>query len=93
MSASRLFFAEKILDKISRLVLYREFAQARRDAHAKEKLSMLTSWIYKEHSTKWQPRGAMRGVVCALGLSLSAVNNFGGRLGQETSIDSRHIRQ
>lgn len=54
---------------------------------------MLTSQTYKEHSTKWQqPGGAMRGVVCALGLSLSTVNNFGGKLGQETSIDSRHIR-
>jgi hypothetical protein len=56
---------------------------------------MMTSRTYKEHSTKWQPRAGMYPVVCALGLglSLSAINVFGDRLGQETSIDSRRIRQ
>ena len=53
---------------------------------------MLMSWTYKEHSTKSRPVTGMRGVVCALGLSLSAAINFGGRPGQETSIDSRRIR-
>ncbi len=58
---------------------------------------MLTSKTYKEQSMKWQPCSAIYTVVCSLGLSLvsvsSATNIFGGRLGHETSIDSRHIRQ
>ncbi len=53
---------------------------------------MLTSWTDKEHSPKSRPYTGMRGLACALGLSLPAANNFGGRLGQETSIDSRRIR-
>jgi hypothetical protein len=58
---------------------------------------MMTSRTYKEHSTKWQPCAAMYAVVCSLGLSLASVslgtNIFAGRLGQETSLDSRHIKQ
>jgi hypothetical protein len=50
---------------------------------------MLMMTTYKEHSMKWLPRAAMCVVVCSLGLNLSAINMFGGRLGQETSIDSR----
>jgi len=53
---------------------------------------MLMSRTYKEHSMKWQPCAAMYAVVCSLGLTLSANNIFGRRLGQETSIDSRNIR-
>jgi hypothetical protein len=57
---------------------------------------MMTTRTYKQQSTKWQPCAAMHAVVCSLGLSLASVslrtNIFGGRLGQETSIDSRHIR-
>ena len=53
---------------------------------------MLMSQTYKEHSTKWQPCAAMYAVVCVLGLSLSPVNFINGRLGQETSIDSRNIK-
>lgn len=53
---------------------------------------MLKSRTYKEHTMKWQPCAAMYAVVCSLGLSLSATNIFGGRLGQETSIDSRNIK-
>ncbi len=57
---------------------------------------MLTSRTYKEPIDKWQPSAAMYAVVCSLGLSLASVssgtNIFGGRLGQDTSIDSRHIR-
>ena len=57
---------------------------------------MMTSRTYQKHTTKWQPCAAMNAVVCSLGLSSASVslrtNIFGGRLGQETSIDSRHIR-
>ena len=62
-----------------------------------EKLSMTTSWTYQEHTVKRQPSTGMPGVCLAGGLSLasvkSVVNTFGGRLGQEASIDSRYIRQ
>jgi len=54
---------------------------------------MLMSRKHNEHPTKWQPRAAMYMVVCSIGLSLSATNNFGGRLEGRTSIDSRQIRQ
>ena len=54
---------------------------------------MMTSRTYKEQPTKWQRCAAMYEIVCSLGLTSSALNMFGGRLGQETSIDSRHIRQ
>jgi len=57
---------------------------------------MMTSRTNQKHSTKWQPCAAMYTVVCALSLSSASVslrtNIFGGRLGQETSIDSRHIK-
>jgi len=53
---------------------------------------MLKSRTYKEHTMKWQPCAAMHPVVCSLGMGSSAVNIFGGRLGQETSIDSRNIK-
>ncbi len=54
---------------------------------------MMTNWTFNEQTAKRQPCAVMYPVVCALGLSLSATNIFGSRLGQETSIDSRHIRQ
>ena len=50
---------------------------------------MLMSRKHREHPTKWQPCGAMYGGVCASGMRLLATNNFGGRLGRRTSIDSR----
>lgn len=57
---------------------------------------MLTSRTDKERVSKWQPGAAMYQPVCASGLSLASVslgtNIFGGRLGQEMSIDSRHTR-
>lgn len=54
---------------------------------------MMTSKTQKQYTAKWQPYAGMRGVVC-LSLSLSPVNIFSGRLGQQAtqSIDSRHIR-
>ncbi len=54
---------------------------------------MLTSWTCKEYTAKRQPRAGMTGVCLQAGFGLSSVNIFGGRLGPETSIDSRHIRQ
>jgi hypothetical protein len=58
---------------------------------------MMMSRTNQKHSTKWQPCAAMYTVVCSLGLSSASVslrtNIFGGSLGQEASIDSRHIRQ
>jgi len=59
---------------------------------ARKKLSMMTSRTYQKHSMKWQPVAVMHAVVCSLGLTLSATNIFGGRLGQEASIDSRNIK-
>jgi len=53
---------------------------------------MLMSWTYKETTAKRQPYAGMRGVCLRVDLSLSSVNIFSGRLGQATSIDSRHIR-
>ena len=52
---------------------------------------MTTNRTYKEHEMKWQPC-AMYRVVCSSGLTLSAIKTFGGRLGQEQSIDSRNLR-
>jgi hypothetical protein len=82
----------KVLDRISGPDLYKTTCAIAADVQDEVKLSMLTNWTYKEHATKSRPYNGMRGVVCALGLSLSAANNFGGRLRQETSIDSRRIR-
>jgi hypothetical protein len=58
----------------------------------RKKISMLRSRTHKEHSMKWQPCAAMNRCVVSLGLTLSATNIFGGRLGQETSIDSRQYK-
>jgi hypothetical protein len=62
------------------------------ESRVEENNSMLTSRTYKEHSPKWQPCAAMYTVVCSLGLTLSATNIFGGRLGQEPSINSRQTK-
>jgi hypothetical protein len=53
---------------------------------------MMLTRTNKEHTTKWQPSAAMRGVCLKVGLGLSATNIFSGRLGQATSIDSRYLR-
>jgi len=57
---------------------------------------MLTSRTDKERVSKWQLGAAMYQAVYASALSLASVslgtNIFGGRLGQEMPIDSRHIR-
>ena len=58
---------------------------------------MMTSRTYQKPVYKWQPCAAMYTVVCSFGLSSASVslrtNIFGGRLGQETSIEDRQIRQ
>ena len=77
-------------------VLYKAGCAFALVVHCEEKFLMMMTRTYKEQSTKWQPCAAMYTVVCSLSLSSASVslrtNIFGGRLGQETSIDSRHIR-
>src|SRR5438132_14159669 len=88
---------EKLLDTIVIDTLYKRVRAMIASRTVRKKLSMMTSRRNKQHSTKWQPCAAMYVVVCALGLSSASVslrtNIFGGRLGQEASIDSRRIRQ
>jgi hypothetical protein len=59
----------------------------------KEKTSMMTSRKQYEHTMSWQPSAAMDAVVCSLGLTSSAIDYFGGKLGQETVINRRQIKQ
>src|SRR5436190_22221409 len=90
-------FRRKDLDTIAIDTLYKRARAITVSRTARKKLSMMTSRTNKQPVDKWQPCAAMNAVVCALGLSSTSVslrtNIFGGRLGQETSIDSRHIRQ
>jgi len=58
----------------------------------RKKIPMLTSRTNHKQTTKWQPCAAMYGPVVSLVLTLSATDIFGGRLGQETSIDSRQYQ-
>ena len=94
----KLFFSEKVLDRITGSVLYKKGCAILGIAHCEEKLSMLTSWTSKEHTAKPTHCAGMRGVCLPSRLSLASVkmgvNNFGGGLGQRQaeSIDSRHIR-
>ena len=83
---------QKVLDRISGPTLYKTDC-ANDKLRVEENNSMLMSWAYKEHSTKWQPSAAIYTVVCSLGLILSATDYFGGSLGQETPINRRHIKQ
>jgi hypothetical protein len=53
---------------------------------------MTTSLIHNEHTAKRQRRGSMRAVCLLTVLSLSPVNRFNGKLGNDTSIDSRYSR-
>jgi hypothetical protein len=78
-----------VLDRITGPVLYK--AACAHEAQSEGIISMLTNRTYKEHPMKWQPRAAMYAIVCSFGLT-SAINTFGGRLGQEQSIDSRNLR-
>src|SRR5436190_2564681 len=87
---------QKMLDRIGGPVLYKTIRVMRR-AHGEEEISMMTTRTHKEHVAKWQPSAAMRGVCLPGRLSLAfvilGINTFNSRLGQETSIDSRYIRQ
>jgi hypothetical protein len=65
---------------------------ARTNAHYEEDLSMMTNWTIKKQTAEWQRFAAAYRPACALRPSSSPLNTFGGRLGQETYIDSRHIR-
>ena len=90
-------FFEKVLDTIAIDTLYKRVRAISGSRTVRKKLSMMTSRTHQKPVDKWHPRAAMNAVVCALGLSSASVslrtNIFGGRLGQETSIDSRRIRQ
>src|SRR5881394_524859 len=93
IEAPAIVFRRKDLDTIAIDTLYKTVRAIMVSRTARKKLSMMTSRTNKQHSTKWQPCAAMYTVVCSLGLPLSATNIFGGRLGQERSIDSRRIGQ
>jgi len=93
IEAAVIVFRRKDLDTIAIDTLYKTVRAIIVSRAARKKLSMMTSRTYKQPIDKWQPCAAMYTVVCSVGLTLSATNIFGGRLGQETSIDSRHIRQ
>jgi len=88
----KVVFSEKDLDMIAGPVLYNTVRAIIKIGEVRRKLSMLTSRTYKEHAAKWQPSAAMRSLCPRVGLTCSSVNIFGGRLGQETAIDSRNIR-
>jgi hypothetical protein len=81
--------SQKELDRIAGPILYKNARAMMREGEDQ----MMTNWTYTEHTAKRQPLIGMRGDACLLGLNLSPINTFVGRLGQrETSIDSRHIR-
>ena len=97
VKASVIVFHRKDLDTIAIDTLYKRVRATPLSRTARKKLSMMTSRTYQKPVDKWQPCAAIHTVVCSLGLSSASVslrtNIFGGRLGQEASIDSRHIRQ
>jgi hypothetical protein len=97
VEAGVIVFHQKDLDTIAIDTLYKTVRANIVSRTARKKLSMMTSRTNKQPVDKWQPCAAMYAVVCALGLSSTSVslrtNIFGGRLGQEASIDSRHIKQ
>ena len=85
-------FSEKVLDRIAGRALYKTVRAIMKIVEERRKLSMLTNRTYKKHAANWQPSAAMRSLFPRVGLTCSSVNIFGGRLGQETAIDSRNIR-
>jgi hypothetical protein len=52
---------------------------------------MMMSWTNRKHAAK-RPGYSGTGACLRVRLSSSPVNIFSGKLGQETSIDSRNIR-
>ena len=85
-------FLEKDLDTIAIDTLYKTVRAMDQSRTVRTKISMLMSRTHREDSTKWQPCAATYGSVVSLGLTLSATNIFGGKLGRETSIDSRQYK-
>ena len=83
---------QKVLDRMGGPTLYTNAALDRPLTQRDGENQMLTSWTHKEQTTKRRPTAAMRGVCLGVGRSLSPANIFDGRLGQATSIDSRHLR-
>jgi hypothetical protein len=51
---------------------------------------MMTSRTHTQHDVKQQPRIGVRIAWCS-GLGLSITNNFVGKFGKETPIDSGYI--
>jgi len=86
----------KILDTSGIDTLYNTVLAQQRNEVEKE-ISMMTRRKQYEHTMPWQPSAAtcaaaMCDVVCSLGLTSSATDIFGGRLGQETPINRRHTK-
>jgi hypothetical protein len=75
------------------LILYTEQFARERDMNNERETSMMTSRKQFEQSMPWQPSAAMFGVVCSLGQTSSTSDYRGGRLGKETPINRRHIKQ
>jgi hypothetical protein len=53
---------------------------------------MMMSMIHRLHTVERQPSAQMCAAWCGLVVSLSPTNFIGGKLGQQTSKDSRYIR-
>ena len=83
---------KKVLDRITGLVLYKTIRALTSIAQFQKETEMMMTRTNTEHTTKWQPSAAMRGVCLKVGLGLSAANIFSGGLGQATSIDCRYLR-
>jgi hypothetical protein len=88
---------EKVCDRnfLTReaLILYTEQFAREGVATKEEKNSMMTSRKQFEQSMPWQPSAAMFAIVCSLVQTSSATDYRGGRLGKETPINRRHIKQ
>jgi hypothetical protein len=52
----------------------------------------MTGWTNIEHTMKRQPSAHLRAAWCGLALSLSPTNYLGGKLGRQTSVADRFIR-
>jgi len=92
MNTSRQKVCDKNFLTREALILYTEQFAREGVANKEREISMMTRKQY-EQSMPWQPSAAMKSVVCSLGQTLSATDYFGGRLGKETSINRRHIKQ
>ena len=69
--------------------LYKKARAFKGSKNLARKDTKMMSRTYMRHTVKPQ----MRATWCGLSLSLVPTNLFGGKLGQEQSIDSRYIRQ